>query len=328
LGISNGETIAHYVRAAKELQTADLSGSIDMLDKRSPVKKVIDKLFTPTVPLSRLGDGCQPKADGVRQGELIGRSKLISDITRDLSRGQSVLLIGSYGSGKTAILKSIVPEYTEESSSSIKSILINLAKNYSEKLSNKTSINELLEILKGQTNIIIPFDNIDIARKENLDVVLRALPNHAFLLTAEKITTKMQRIQQQVNTYYLNKLTDEDIKQIIDVWLSRIPIAENQKELLFNKILGLSNGNPGTAVHLLEKLARQPRVSENIIRELYIDQIEDTRDWSNLMLIGFSAIIALRYIARGTGDTELYILSGVVYAFFLALKTLGRGRSR
>ena len=92
------------------------------------------------------------------------------------------------------------------------------------------------------------------------------MDEHTFLLTAEKLNNKLLRFQQQVNVYHLNKIADQDLQQLITNYLPQLVITQEQQELLRNRVITLANGNPGTAVHLLQKLSCQPRSTDNHIR--------------------------------------------------------------
>jgi energy-coupling factor transporter ATP-binding protein EcfA2 len=315
LGVSNGDTIERYVRAAKTLGvTPELSKAVEKLDTRSTVKKAIDKLK----PKQPVYVPEQRTVNTVIEKNFFGRDQLLIDIRRDLGRKQSVLVIGPYGAGKTALVKEvagITPEGT------LRDVLQSIVPGANKRM----SVTEMLKALPGET--VIPIDNIDRLRLDNLEQILRAIGEHTFLLTAEKLTNKLLRFQQQVNIYHLNKLADQELQQLITNYLPQLVIADGQQEILRNRIIMLSNGNPGTAVHLLQKLSCQPRITDNHIRELSADNPDNVRDWSNIMIIAFSVVIALRYISRGTGDTELYLLSGIIYAFFLSLKVFGGRRS-
>lgn len=323
LGITNGETLSRYARVAKELQEdKSFSGKIEKLDQRTPLKKLADKISNIYSSPIEITKTINSKENKDAATVYIGRDNILADIRRDLARGQSVLVTGAYGLGKTALLKELVPDL-QETDHTLKSILLRILNNKGVNVSSKESIVSLFQRFpkkEGGSPEIIPFDNFDKARKENIDLVESYLDNYTFLLTAENITSKLTRIKNKVNFYQLELLNDNNIETLIRARITQLAIPADKEKQLINHLKQTANGNPGAVNNMLNKLTRLPRITAVSIRDVYDDSGQKTRDWSGLIIVFFAAIVAMRYIARGAGDAELYVLSGVLGAVFILLK--------
>lgn len=322
LGISHDGSLARYARVAGELKDEQgFSQKIEFLDNRSLWQKLWSSFNKRNIPIPAIHDNQPIKKTDIKKGSFIGRANMLANIRRDLSRRQSVLIIGSYGLGRTAMLQELLPHFVA-GDNTVKNVLTAILTDSNIPIPSRTSVSELFQLLGQLADPIIPFDNIDKSRKENCDLIERNLDKYPFVLTAENYSTKLERIKNKVNVYELKPLTDEEMKELIRSRINSLTIAPQQEKLLFNHIKTIACGNPGAANNMLDMLARVPRVTDDYIRSVYDDSGQKVRDWSALMVIVFSGMIILRYFARGTGDTELYIIAGTFAALLGVFKSM------
>ncbi len=313
LGLHNGDSIQRYVNAGKNLKEKGLTGALDVLDKRSAWKKFIDRLheaLSSDPPLERANNNNTTEKSSV--AELIGQETLLRNIKRDLEQNLSVIIIGERGSGKSALLEKLTG-YRPLNSNSLKEILQEVLKD--QALPKGLSTNKLLAAVPAGR--IIPLDNIDKMRESSLELIKENLKKNTFILTARKLTPKLLYLKNMLELYRLENLSDEQIRTIAEQRLANTALGGHQKEKALQKIVSLANGNPGLCDSMLTRLEKQERITDNYIAQLYVSAPGNERNWSILLFVAFSLMIALRYIARGTQDTELYLLSGISYSFLI-----------
>jgi len=113
LGITDYYTLSKYQKLA-ETGNNEHPLTVSTLETRTDISKLISKVF-PVNPkqakkLSSLKVELRPDPAEV----IFGREHIIKDIKAMLNKGQSVLLIGKFGVGKTHILKNIASTIQKE----------------------------------------------------------------------------------------------------------------------------------------------------------------------------------------------------------------------
>ncbi|MDS4031925.1 MAG: hypothetical protein RKO66_17905 [Candidatus Contendobacter sp.] len=90
-----------------------------------------------------------------------------------------------------------------------------------------------------------------------------------------------------------------------------------------------ANGNPQALADLLADSSKERLVDKRHIREMRHAAGVRYIDFTPIMVVALASIVAVRYMARGTGDTELYVFAGMVAAFVIALRVfLFRGAGK
>jgi hypothetical protein len=72
-----------------------------------------------------------------------------------------------------------------------------------------------------------------------------------------------------------------------------------------------SVGNPRAIVEMVDQLRREPAITEDAARSLEYLGARPQIDLTPIVLIPAVFLVAARFVARGLGDTEAYILAGV-----------------
>ncbi len=99
------------------------------------------------------------------------------------------------------------------------------------------------------------------------------------------------------------------------------------ERLLETRLMHHSRGNPRAVVEFLARLRREPTITAAVVRELNPPAVGPPGDLTPLVVVPVLALIALRFVARGMGDLELYVLAGVASAAAMLVRFLAfRGR--
>jgi len=83
-----------------------------------------------------------------------------------------------------------------------------------------------------------------------------------------------------------------------------------------------SVGNPRAIVEMIGQLGREPAITEDAARNLEYPGARPQLDLTPFILIPAVFLVAARFVARGLGDTEAYILAGVGAALVMGLQFL------
>ena len=114
--------------------------------------------------------------------------------------------------------------------------------------------------------------------------------------------------------------------------LSPIRFKDKNAEHFFGKtVVTSSKGIPIVAVQMCQKARGTKQVSLTFVREEIMPAHKASVkyiDLTPLILIAIGLIGALRYIGRGMGNQELYIIAGTLTAAAIVIRVLMPRRSR
>ena len=81
-----------------------------------------------------------------------------------------------------------------------------------------------------------------------------------------------------------------------------------------------ANGNPQALADLLADSSKERVVDKQKIREMKHGAGHRYFDFTPVMIVALASIIGARYLAIGTGDTELYVFAGMIAAVVISLR--------
>ena len=90
-----------------------------------------------------------------------------------------------------------------------------------------------------------------------------------------------------------------------------------------------ANGNPQALADLLADSAKERVVDKQRIRALRHAAGVRYLDFTPVMIVALASVVGARYLAIGTGDTELYVFAGMLAAVVLSVRVfLVRGAGK
>lgn len=90
-----------------------------------------------------------------------------------------------------------------------------------------------------------------------------------------------------------------------------------------------ANGNPQALADLLADASKERVVNKQRIREMRHAAGVKYLDFTPVMIVALASIVGTRYLAMGTGDTELYIFAGMLAAVVISVRVfLFRGAGK
>jgi hypothetical protein len=107
----------------------------------------------------------------------------------------------------------------------------------------------------------------------------------------------------------LANLSRRETQQLLRQHFSGLEVED--LALLETRLWEHSGGNPRALLEMVERLGREPGVTAEAVRQLRHPGSHPQIDLTPIILVPAVLLVAARFIARGLGDTEAYILAGI-----------------
>jgi hypothetical protein len=333
LGISDSESINRYIQASKRpAEEVSHAKEIERIDTRHPLIKKISKMFPvkpkPASPVIEVKGSMVPILDDV----IFGRESVVAEIRSDIAKGQSVLLTGPIGIGKTHLLKYISTSLGRQalyisSPSPLKNmltqILDKLDVEWKGKLPARASTRDIADYIakiKGSKPPVLIIDNMGGIKISDVDALLNLLANFTILAAADETKPKLKQIWWKFKQIELASLGEKPARELIKHLTQNLSISDY--EMLETRLLTLSNGLPLAIVDMVGQLSHMPSVTKDAIRDVYHEAGVHYRDWTNVILFIYWIAVVFRFIALGTHSYESYFLAGFGVTLLMILKNV------
>jgi ABC-type iron transport system FetAB ATPase subunit len=124
-------------------------------------------------------------------------------------------------------------------------------------------------------------------------------------------------------------LAPEHARTIAQSYLRQTGTLVESPPLFVAHVVQQANGNPQALADLLADASKERVVDQRRIRELRHAAGVRYLDFTPVLIVALAAIVGTRYLAMGTGDTELYIVAGMLAAVVISVRVfLFRGAGR
>jgi len=116
----------------------------------------------------------------------------------------------------------------------------------------------------------------------------------------------------------LPNLSREEARQLIRQGAADLQVQDYQ--LLETRILQQSAGNPKAIVESLAWLRKEAQITPEAVRALVHTGARPQLDLTPIIIIPVVLLAAMRFLARGLGDAEFYILAGIGTALMMGVQ--------
>ena len=116
----------------------------------------------------------------------------------------------------------------------------------------------------------------------------------------------------------IQPLPTDDARQLIRQAAAGVEIEDQR--LFETHLLQKSAGNPRAILESVERLKKEPAITRQSVRELSHAGGQKQIDLTPVVVIPVVLLVALRFVARGLGDTEFYIVAGVGSALAIGVQ--------
>ena len=277
----------------------------------------------------------------------VGRKEEIAQITELSDKKVNILLIGPMGIGKShlldnyktgniirlddfrypkAVLIGLLLELFEQDKQAILERLNkpNLeTKGQMEKIATKQSSKRLCDLAieatqrKAWTIIIDDLTNIT---KVGVDI-LKSLKNHFHIIAAARqLKIDHSSCVSNFQKLELKPLTRAEAMELIDQLSESLEPRIEDYTLYQNRIWEDTQGNPLYIIELIERLDKEPILSNEVLHTVKHTISKQEIDFSVPLIIAFSSLLVLRYLGNELGSNAgaFRLLGGIalVVAFF------------
>ena len=115
-------------------------------------------------------------------------------------------------------------------------------------------------------------------------------------------------------------LAPEHAREIAQSYLQQTGTLVESPPLFIAHLVQQANGNPQALADLLADSSKERVVDKRRIREMKHAAGVRYLDFTPVMIVALASVVGARYLAIGTGDTELYIFAGMVAAVVISLR--------
>ena len=124
-------------------------------------------------------------------------------------------------------------------------------------------------------------------------------------------------------------LTPDHARTLAQTYLQQTGTLVDSPPLFIAQVVQQANGNPQALADLLADASKERRVDTRKIREMKHAAGVRYLDFTPVMIVALAASGGARYLAMGTGDTELYVFAGMAAAFVVSIRVfLFRGAGK
>ncbi|MCP5127455.1 MAG: ATP-binding protein [Gammaproteobacteria bacterium] len=115
-------------------------------------------------------------------------------------------------------------------------------------------------------------------------------------------------------------LTPDATREIVQAYIARQGMLIESPGLFVGHIVKQSGGNPQAIADMLDDSAKERLVDKRKIRDMRHAAGVRYVDFTPVMIIALASVVGARYLAIGTGDTELYIFAGMLAAVVISVR--------
>ena len=190
---------------------------------------------------------------------------------------------------------------------------------------NRLSIRDLtaaivptLHAHKG--NVIIAVDDLTAVTPTLVAFWLAVLDAAQLLACASAKRPNVAKLWWKLVEIEIPPLAPEHARAIAQSYLQQTGTLVESPPLFIAHLVQQANGNPQALADLLSDSSKERVVDKQRIREMRHAAGVRYIDFTPVMIVSLASVVGARYLAIGTGDTELYIFAGMIAAVVISLR--------
>ena len=199
---------------------------------------------------------------------------------------------------------------------------------------NRLSIRDLTAAIvpaihahKGR--VLIAVDDLTAVTPTLVAFWLAILDAAQLLACASEKRPNVARLWWKLAEIEVPPLAVQSAREIAQAYLTQTGTLVESPALFVAHVVQQANGNPQALADLLADSAKERVVDKRKIRELRHAAGVRYLDFTPVMIVALASVIGARYLAIGTGDTELYVFAGMLAAVVISIRVfLVRGAGK
>ena len=284
---------------------------------------------------------------------IVGRDKEQKQIQSLISRGISVIITGSIGSGKTHLLQSmnfdtptLLIDDCSDFKKSVAAAILHICgdketaaamlfktsdlKAVETKLST-SSLANLVQTLKDVTQpreYLLKIGNID-GITPRIVKVLEELKDHFCIITTARAVPLTASFAWPFEKVELAPLTRPDSLKMIYRLIGDLPVGD--LDGVMTRLYDTADGNPRKLRELCDRLRREPFINLDTATEVangYLGRQVEEFDFSVILLVILGGFVLLRYYGRETGEKDLQFIGACIMLVMMFARYFFRSARR
>lgn len=190
---------------------------------------------------------------------------------------------------------------------------------------NRLSIRDLTAAIipavhahKGR--VLIAVDNLTAVTPTLVAFWLAILDAAQLITCASEKRKNVSRLWWKLAEIDIPPLSVDTAREIAQTYLTQTGMLVESPALFIAHVVQQANGNPQALADLLADSSKERVVDKQRIREMRHAAGVRYLDFTPVMIVALASIIGARYLAIGTGDTELYVFAGMLAAVVISVR--------
>jgi len=342
MGISSqNQSMGRYEERAKQLEDEPIKTPFtpiqeqlevitDAVDTRHPLHRFLAKLIPSKHHRARKLTDIPGPIEAHPEEIIFGRERLVKTLNSRILSGQTMLILGEAGVGKTHLMKHLHTQIPGSlyvpTPSPAKPMLQQICERISPGWTDwvpvpRTNV-AMLNWIEQQPrqDWVLFLDNLHQLRQPDvrgMEILLSKMPVVAAcqldLLRATTLQWKFKKVE-------LGPLSEEASRKLIQYLSQNLPVSD--PEFLENQLLRQANGNPLVILDMLNQLRHERILDSDTIRNADHQLGVTYRDWSIALILLWGLAITGRFIALGSHSFEGYILAGFGTSVIVTVRVL------
>ena len=168
--------------------------------------------------------------------------------------------------------------------------------------------------------VLIAVDDLTAVTPTLVAFWLAVLDAAQLLACASEKRKNVARLWWKLAEIEIPPLPTEHAREIAQTYLQQTGTLVESPALFVAHVVQQANGNPQALADLLADSAKERVVDKARIRELRHAAGVRYLDFTPVMIVALASVIGARYLAIGTGDTELYVFAGMLAAVVISVR--------
>ena len=190
---------------------------------------------------------------------------------------------------------------------------------------NRLSIRDLTAAIipaihahKGR--VLIAVDDLTMVTPTLVAFWLAILDAAQLITCAHEKRKNVSRLWWKLAEIEIAPLSVDSARAIAQEYMTQTGMLVESPALFIAHVVQQANGNPQALADLLADSSKERVVDKQRIREMRHAAGVRYLDFTPVMIVALASIIGARYLAIGTGDTELYIFAGMLAAVVISMR--------
>jgi len=199
---------------------------------------------------------------------------------------------------------------------------------------NRLSIRDLTAAIvpalhAHQGRVLVAVDDLTAVTPTLVAFWLAVLDAAQLLACASEKRKNVARLWWKLAEIDIPPLSAESAREIARTYLQQTGTLVEAPALYLGHVVQQANGNPQALADLLADSSKERVVDKARIREMRHAAGVRYFDFTPVMIVALASVVGARYLAIGTGDTELYIFAGMLAAVVISVRVfLFRGAGK